>query len=207
MLSAIKLAAVVVIVLGSGAARGATQRGPARELPSPQGDAVFPLSIEAVQQAASPGPAHVELAKLSGDYDLTVRLHLKRDAKPTESAAVATLTSIAGGRFLVEEDALPNGRPTGQGRRIYGFNNGSQQYEAVWVYPRSTAILSLKGTTRDGGRTISFTGKYTSDVGALEEFHAVLRIIDQDHFIVEVNTKEDGEERVLTEEIYSRKKK
>jgi hypothetical protein len=102
-------------------------------------------------QADSPGPMHQQLARRAGTYITVNRFRLKPDGQAIETKGTAKLTGALGGRFLVEENTgMQLGQPI-EGRRMYGYNNATRQFEACWTYSASTAILTLAGASSGQG--------------------------------------------------------
>src|SRR6266849_6742120 len=114
--------------------------------------------MQAAMQAAQPGAVHQKLAKRVGEWTIATKVWMQPGAPPSESTGTAKITSILGGRFLREEGSGTfMGQPS-SGMRLWGYNNGTKQYEAMWMYTGSTAMLMLKGTSSDDGKTVGYTG-------------------------------------------------
>jgi hypothetical protein len=144
-------------------------------------------SMQAMLQANAPSPAHGLLAARAGRYTTVLRFRMGADGPVQESTGTATLTSICSGRFLLEEDAgTLMGEPF-TGERLYGYNNGTKQYEASWAHTGSTAILGLTGTSEDGGVTIEWSGSYIDPAEGKQALRATWRQLDDDHFVIEVS--------------------
>lgn len=181
-------------------------------LPAPalaQGSAQNRQQTAAPARANStqPGAPQAALAKLAGNYDRIIIFVGQTGAMAAPSSGTCKISVVLGGRFILEESTdTVFGRPV-EGLRIYGYNNATQQYEMARMYTLSTGITMMKGTSSDGGKTIDFTGETeTSGTGAAP-MHALLRQIDDDHFIVTLSTTgSDGKETPFQETDYSRKK-
>jgi hypothetical protein len=163
---------------------------------------------DAAMRAAQPGPVHKHMAKRIGEYTTTTKFFVQPGGAGQESHGTAKITGALDGRFLLEENS---GTFFGQpltGLRLYGYNNGSKQYEAVWTYSRSTGIMNLVGTSKDDGKTINWTATYDDPKGAKQTLYVVTRNIDDDHFVIELIVKSaDGSKGPPTmETTYSRKR-
>ena len=158
-------------------------------------------------EAAMPGPVHRQLAKRAGEYTTVTKFAMQPGAAAVESTGTAKLTSILDGRFLLEEDAgIFMGQPT-KGIRIWGYDNGSKQYESAWMYSGSTGIMRLTGNTTDGGKTVNFVATFSDESGAKQTFDAALRLVDDDHFIVGLYARgPDGLRGPTFDTTYTRKK-
>ena len=163
--------------------------------------------IPAAADATKPGPEQEFLAKRAGEYTRTVKFVAQPNADANAPTGTAKISVTLDGRFIVEENTdTVFGRPV-SGTRIYGYNNITKQYEAVWMYTMSTAMLFLTGTSPDGGKTIDLTGMTQNHRGDKIPIHATIRQIDDDQFIVTLmTTGADGKEAAFQETTYTRKK-
>jgi hypothetical protein len=155
--------------------------------------------------AAQPGPQHAQLMKLAGDYTTTQTFYTP-GSQPQESTGTAKLKAILGGRFLEEDNS---GQSFGQpysGLRLYGYNNGSKQYEAIWIYDGSTAILVLDGSTDDNGKTVRYSGAFLGPTGEKQTLRVTISKNDADHFTVKLLGESPGGMSTL-ETVYTRIKK
>jgi hypothetical protein len=157
--------------------------------------------------ATKPGAEDAFLAKRAGEYTRTVKFVAQPNADANASTGTAKISVTLGGRFIVEENTdTVFGRPV-SGTRIYGYNNITKQYEAVWMYTMSTAMLFLTGTSPDGGKTIDLTGMSQNHRGDKIPIHATIRQVDDDQFVVTLmSTGADGKEAAFQETTYTRKK-
>ena len=164
-------------------------------------------TIIAAADATKPGPEQSFLAKRAGEYTRTVKFIAQPNADANASTGTAKISVTLDGRFIVEENTdTVFGRPV-SGMRIYGFNNITKQYEAVWMYTMSTAMLFLTGTSADGGKTIDLTGVSQNHRGDKIPIHATIRQADDDQFVVTLmSTGADGKEAAFQETTYTRKK-
>ncbi|MGH9730024.1 MAG: DUF1579 family protein [Candidatus Acidiferrales bacterium] len=149
-----------------------------KQTPPAQGDIE-----QAVAEAAQPGPIHAQLMKRAGKYT-TAMLFSAPGAEPQESTGTATLKPILGGRFLEEENSGESLGEPSAGLRLYGYNNGSKQYEAIWIYTGSTACLVLDGASDDNGKTVRYTGAFIGPNGAKQTIRVIVEQQDADHFVV-----------------------
>lgn len=165
-----------------------------------------PVDVEAMAKAAEPGEAHLRLCARAGAYATHTRMWPQPGGTPMETEGSARLSTVLGGRFLLEESPLAvSGQPL-SGMRLWGYNNGSKRYEAIWIYDQSTAVMTMTGTSTDGGATVHFTAKFDNEVGGTDELEVVRREIDADHFVVElIGEAADGRKGPMLETTYTRK--
>jgi hypothetical protein len=150
---------------------------------------------------------HTQLAKRAGEYTTVTKFSMQPGGPANESTGTAKLTVILDGRFLMEEDAgMFMGQPT-KGIRIWGYDNGTKQYESSWMYTGSTGIMRLTGNSNDGGKTIKFAATFNDESGTKQTFDAALRFLDDDHFVVGLYAKmPDGKPGPTFDTTYTRKK-
>jgi hypothetical protein len=155
----------------------------------------------------NPGPEHAALEKLVGEYTTTIRFRAKAGEAARESNGSAKFTTVLDGRFVLEEGAGDQFGNHFEARKIYGYNNAAKRYESAWFYTGSTAIMTLQGSSADGGKTILWKATAAqADDKAMNLFITMKRIND-DRFIVEINLKSpDGAAGPTLETTYTRKK-
>jgi hypothetical protein len=163
-------------------------------------------AAQAMGQAATPGPPQEFLAKRAGEYTRVIKFVGQPGADAMQFSGTSKISVVLDGRFILEENSdVAFGRPV-HGMRLWGYNNVTKQYEAVWTYTMSTAILMLTGTSSDGGKTIEYTGTTDEPNGKIP-LHARVHQIDADNFVVALYSKTpDGKEAAFQETTYSRKK-
>jgi hypothetical protein len=159
-------------------------------------------------QAMMPSEAHEKLGKLQGKWNVksTIVIAGMDPQEPTEGTA--ELIPILGGRFIQETgDGMMMGFPV-QHVKIWGYNNGSKKYQALWMYTMSTGFLNMEGTSADQGKTIQWKGYFDNEVGIREELTAVTKYSDDDHFEIELvgGKMPDGTDGPRLKAVYTRAK-
>lgn len=157
-------------------------------------------------QNARPGPEHKRLAKLAGEYTTATKFFAAPGAAPMESSGDAKLSLTLDGRFLVEEDTGTFAGQPSKAFKMLGYNNASKRYEGIWTYTMSTAIMTLNGTSSDGGKTATFSASWDDEGGARRNLQVVMRSIDDDHFVVELIDKSSAKAGPTLATTYARKK-
>ena len=153
-----------------------------------------------------PGPAHAMLAKYVGDWELSTTMAgpgVPKDAPP--SKGTCTITSMLGGRFFMEQEKGVFGPDTFESIHYVGYNNKTKEYEANWTWTLDTGMLRMKGTSSDGGKTISWKGTFTNEQGKDENLLATSKYTDADHFSLELKG-EDPANSMIMNTTYTRKK-
>jgi hypothetical protein len=179
----------------------------------PAAGAAAPANKDAAEKMAAPmasimpGPAQQKLAKLVGEWTTVTKFTAPDIPKPDETTGTAKLSMVLGGRFLHEENS---GTMMGQpysGARLTGYNNDAKQYEASWTWTMSTAILRMAGKSNDDGKTINFDASFAGANGEDTRMTVIVKVIDDDHFTVDINGKyPDGSAGPRLETTYTRKK-
>jgi hypothetical protein len=171
---------------------------------SPQEQAM----MEAWAKYMTPGEPHQKLAERAGKWTYTGRMWAEPGADPVEFEGTATITSIMGGRYILEKAQGPfMDRPfTGMG--IFGYDNLTQSYVGAWVDNLGTGIMRYEGTASDDGSTIRWVGDAPDLLnGRYQQSRSVDRTIDPDHAVSTFYaTTPDGDEYQHMELRYSRVK-
>ena len=191
--------AAMILSAAATCGQGATQQKPATPAEPTQAE------MQAMAEAATPGPVHAKLMKLAGEYSVTMKFFSDPRAEPIESSGTATLKPILGGRFLEEENSGDSFGQPYSGERIYGYNKGSKQYEAIWIYTGSTAFLVLNGTSDDDGKTVRYSGAFLGPDGKPQELHVTFKQVDSDHFVVRLFGSGPADSAPVVETTYTRK--
>jgi hypothetical protein len=152
-----------------------------------------------------PGAPHGALAKLAGEYTTATKAFFQPGAPPQDSTGEAKLRMMLDGRFLAEDDSGNfMGQPT-RGFKMIGYNNASKRYEGIWTYTMSTSIMTLRGTSKDDGKTITFEGSFDDQSGI--KLDIVMRQTGDDGFVVDMSGKTpDGKPGPRLVTTYTRKK-
>ena len=93
-------------------------------------------------QAFGPGPNHKVLSIFVGAWRVQAAMFFTPDAEPQAFEGTMVARWVLSDRFLDQ-------RFTGagyQGRDYWGYNNGAQRYEGIWVDSDSTGILRETGS-------------------------------------------------------------
>jgi Protein of unknown function (DUF1579) len=161
---------------------------------------VAPVFAQA--HGGAPGPQQAFLAKRAGMYSRVIKFV----GQPGEWKGISKISVILGGRFIEEENRdTVMGRPA-EGVRIFGYDDSAKQYEMISIYTMSTAITKFTGTSDDGGKTVRYSATSSEPQGQVP-LHALVRQIDNDHFVVTLSTRgPDGKETPFQETSYTREK-
>ncbi|MBI1737736.1 MAG: DUF1579 family protein [Acidobacteria bacterium] len=180
----------------------AASQQPPPQAPGPQGRVAKEVQRE--QQESQPQAEHQILVKRAGDYVTHTKYYWTPRNPPQESAGTARFSTMLDGRFLVEEDHGSFIDQPSTGYRIYGYNNGAKQYEAVWTYTRSTAILTMTGQSKDGGKTIDYAAQFDEAQHKIKKLFVHFQQVNDDEFVIELSGEMPDDPRVVT--TYTRRK-
>lgn len=186
-------------------AKGAKPEGNQDKKP-PTGE-MSPEDMQKAMQSMMPGPMHAKMAKLAGDWNTKTKMAAPGQP-PMEETGTSKITLVLDGRF-VQEDAkgMMMGMPV-TSHKLWGYNNGSKKFEAVWTYTMSTGMLTMKGTSGDDGKSIKWDGSFENELGIQESLHGTHKFVDDDTFVVELigDTMPDGSEPPRMTTTYTRVK-
>jgi len=108
--------------------------------------------------AGTPGEMHKLLADGIGTWRCETTMWLTPDSEPISSQGVTKVTPLMDGRYIqVEMEGEMPGMGPYRGRGVYGYDNVSQKFTAVWIDNCSTGMLIGTGELSDDGKTITWT--------------------------------------------------
>ena len=147
------------------------------------------------------------LAKRAGEWTRTVRFVGQQDGQSDAISGRAKMSTIQGGQFLLEEyNDVVSGRPV-TGTRLFGYNTSTGEYEAAFTNTSSPAILMLKGTSKDGGKVVDYTGEAANTRGGRFTLNVRVRQVDDNQIVMTFSmTGSDGKPNTFQETTYARKK-
>lgn len=161
--------------------------------------------MEAYARAGTPGEHHAHLDRMVGDWEAEVRMWSDPDADPMVMEATSTVEWVMDGRFVREKVTSDfQGRPF-HGVGYTGFNNLSDEYEAVWMDNHSTALYRYSGRADDEGRMILHSESIDPVTGETVREKGVSEFLSDDEMIARSYRLEDGEEILTMELRYTRK--
>lgn len=154
----------VCAALGVGTLIGVSAR--AQEKKEPAMDPAAKAMMDQYLAMSKPGPKHKLLEALVGTWDTETTAWMMPGAPPMVSKGTTTKSMVFGGRYLREE--LLGTDPSGNsmaGVGYVGFENGSKQYQGVFISEAMTGVMWYSGTASEDGKTFTFTGKENDPTG------------------------------------------
>lgn len=101
--------------------------------------------MKAWRQAMAPGPQHAEMAKMVGEFNMTVKSYMEPGGEPDVTTGTASRKMIMGGRYLEETvTGTVMGEPF-EGRGLTGYNNVTGKWWGIWLDNMSTGISLSDG--------------------------------------------------------------
>ena len=173
-----------------------------------KGNAMQEEMMKKWQAYMTPGDQQKALAMMAGTWDTSVKSYMEDPAKPTETKGTSTFASIMDGRYLQETaEGDFNGMPF-HGMGVYGYDNAMKTYVGSWIDSMGTGIMSITGTSTDGGKTIHWKGSATNPMtGKPSAFRSVMHQVSDDEYHFEMyGVGMDGKMGKQMEITYTRKK-
>jgi hypothetical protein len=121
------------------------------------------IAMDAMAKAGTPGEAHAQLAKMSGNYDLEIRSWDKPGGEAMVEAGTATRSMALGGRVMVE---MVHSKMMGQpfeGHGMHGYDNVTGKHWATWNDSMSTGVMLEEGDC-DAAGACSLIGTWNDPI-------------------------------------------
>lgn len=169
----------------------------AAEPPATPSSADQQAMMAAWQKAATPGAQHAQLAEhFQGAWTTRMSIWMEPGAEPVTETGTATFEPVLGGRQLrMEYKGSFMGMPM-EGAGLSGYDNTRARYTSVWNDNMSTSTMVSTGDYDPATRTYTYVGEMADPMkdGKLVAVRETIRIVDADHFVMEMFEGHDGEE-------------
>ena len=155
------------------------------------------MSMEAYQKATMRGEQHEMLDRLTGDFDVTIKIWMAGEGAgmPTVSRATSTVEWALGDKHLRETfRGTVMGQPY-EGQGMTSYDNYAGQYVSYWADSMSTAPSVMRGhASADGGAIILFGRMDGPMMGVRDKtIKGVTRMVDEDTHVFEMHDLHIGE--------------
>ena len=177
---------------------------PVQEGPEPSPEE----AMKAYMAAAAPGPAHRELDRFAGTWDVTVKAYLQPGAPPAVSAGTQTNRWTLGGRWMNGDYAGSFLGAPFEGLWRIGYDNAAKEYVGTWTDTVSTGLLIDRGNYDADANTFTVLGTAADPMSGEESVSkSVYEFDGPDEFTVTSYGGPDPEDMSKTMElIYTRAK-
>jgi hypothetical protein len=111
-----------------------------------------------IMKYGTPGPEHEQLQKMVGKWNAASTMWMAPGAEPITSTGTAEMTSVLGGRWIMQ---TYSGDMMGQpfkGLGYIGFDKYKGQYVSTWMDDMSTMTMISYGDPSADGKTVTYTG-------------------------------------------------
>jgi hypothetical protein len=120
--------------------------------------------MQAMMEAATPGPMHEWLYKGCGTWEGKCKMWETPDSTPTESACTTILTPMMDGRFVRNETSgdmdMGGMKFPFQGFGVAGYNNTTKEFESTWIDNMGTMQMHSTGTLSADKKTLTMEAHY-----------------------------------------------
>ena len=153
----------------------------------------------------TPGPMHEMMAKSVGEWNTKSSLWMNPGGEPLVTEGKATAEMILGGRYLkMTHSGTIMGMPF-EGISIQSYDNALGRFTGIWIDNMGTGIAITKGTYDEATKTINSVGTSVDPMTKTEiTFREAIRIIDDNHQVLEMYMDYQGEEFKSMEVEYTR---
>ncbi|MBA2479202.1 MAG: DUF1579 domain-containing protein [Planctomycetes bacterium] len=181
--------------------------------PAFAGDAPAPdpkAMQEAMQKMGTIGAEHAAMAKDIGEWETQETMWMAPGAPPMTSKGSSTIASTLDGKWFRQDY---RGEMMGQpftGLGLNGYDTLQKKYVSVWTDSFSTGLCTMTGTSEDGGKTVSYTGRleHCPMTGGPLDMRSIITHESADRFTMTMFHAPEGQPEVKAMEmIYTRKKK
>jgi Protein of unknown function (DUF1579) len=154
---------------------------------APKAGADQQAMMEKMAKAASPGPQHQMLQKMSGEWSATVKSQMDPSQPMQEEHSTSTVTILMDGRYCQE---VASGQMMGQpfsGMGVTGYDNAIGKYVSTWIDNMGTGIMTSQGTADASGKVITWVGTMSDPMtGKVSKSRMVTTIADDNHHTFEM---------------------
>lgn len=160
-----------------------------------QDDADKSAEMKAWKDYMTPGPMHEMMAQLTGNWKTNYKFWMDPSAEPMLTEGTSTIEMILGGRHqMSKSNSSVMGMPM-EGIWILGFDNITNEFTAIWIDNMGTGTAIAKGKYDESTETITMYGNMIDPFSKKDmKFKQSLKMIDSDHFNVDMKLDVNGQE-------------
>lgn len=178
---------------------------------------LFSLSLSAQMADSSmkkwmdymtPGKEHQMMASWNGTWTGEITMWMAPGGAPTKSTATAVNTMVLDGRY---QQSTTTGSFEGMpfnGMSTVAFDNAKKVFISTWIDNMGTGIMVGQGPWNEATRSITLKGTMVDPMTGKDcKFREVMKIIDDDHQLMEMYVPDEkGKEYKSMEIKYTRNK-
>ena len=154
--------------------------------PSPED---FAKMLAAFKEMAAPVAQHDEFQRSVGEWNVVERHFM--GPKPVEARGTASIRTMLGGRYLVQEYRSKGPFGDYEGFGITGYDKAAKKYVLAWTDTMSTGIMLTRGVKK--GKTTTYqTREKDPKSGKSVTARMELREVGKDKTIFVMSHKPDG---------------
>ena len=121
--------------------------------------------MQACILAGTPGKMHEILTRDAGTWKGTSTMWMAPDTEPVKSACTSKVTPMMDGRFIkVEMSGEMPGMGPYSGFGLYGYDNVSQQFSAMWIDNHGTGMMTGTGKLSADNKSVTWNYTYNCPI-------------------------------------------
>ena len=201
----------------SPAASPAIASSPAAAVGAPGGQPNPQEMMKQMMEISKLNENHKLLADMNGNWNYAIKMWMNPDpnAKPQESKGTATRKNIMGGRYVMMDVSGKMQMPGEDGKMkdiqfkgmaVEGYDNVKKKFIGSWIDNMGTGIELSEGTYDPATKTFTYTSEMEPMPGMKTQVREVLKVVDNNHMLLEWYENHGGQERKTMEIAYTRKK-
>jgi len=154
----------------------------------------------------TPGWAHEMMAAHEGEWKVVTTFWMDPSAPPQTMEGTAKSEMILGGRYLKStHSGTMMGMPF-NGLSLEGYDNAKKEFTSIWIDNMGTGTSISTGSYDKATNTITYIGNvYDPMQGKDVKIRETVKIIDKDHYTIEMYNELDGKEFKSMEIAFERK--
>jgi hypothetical protein len=204
LFSALMISGLCAAGLGHSTLAGAEPTEKAAGKPK---EADMQAMMAAYEKAAEPGPAHKQLQRAVGKWNVIMKSWPAPGAPPVDSTGTAEGKSLLGDRYVQTTFSSTFMGKTFSGVGLSGYDNAKKKFVGTWIDSMSTGMMRSEGTSDPGGKVVTSQATSVDPVTGKESKMRIVQTWDGDDKFVEDFYEKKGSKEVKTMEItYTRAK-
>lgn len=162
--------------------------------------------IQAYNDYMTPGPPHQILGQMAGEWNYEMKLYMEPGKDPLIATGSATGSIIHDRRYLnLVHEGISFGMPY-TATQVTGFDRVKDEYISMYIDNMGTGFLISSGKLDTATNTIDMKGTFAEPMTKTDApFRSVMKLIDNNHFTMQLYVTFGGAEHITWETAYTRK--